>query len=246
MTVIEIQIVSDIVCAWCYISKRTLDQAINLYRKTYPGGKRDEFKLIWMPYYLNYNPSLRSVEKRELTKTNPKTKDLTPEQREKLTQRMNRAGRAAGIAFGWGGKIGPNPGSRDAHRLIWWSSLPVYATGSGGGDDSDSNLAREKRGALVEGLFEAYHCLELDISDRVVLRDVAVRAGFDAAEVQTYLDSEADADAVDTEAAKSKNIACSGVPTLIVQGEQLDGAQDIEDLMKVFVKVKEREQSDVY
>ncbi|KAI0096620.1 DSBA-like thioredoxin domain-containing protein [Nemania sp. FL0031] len=240
MTVIEIQVISDIVCAWCYISKRTLDQAIALYRKTYPGGRHDEFRLIWTPYYLNYNPHAHSVAKQELAKTNPKTKDLTPEQSAKLTQRMDRAGRAAGIAFRWGGMIGPNPSSRDAHRLIRWSSAALPAAGSAAADsDSEKVAATEKRDALIEGLFAAYHCLELDISDRAVLRDVAVGAGFDAAEVQTYLESGVDADAIDEEAARSKSATNSGVPTLVVQGERLDGVQDIQDLMEAFVRVKE-------
>ncbi|KAI1147587.1 thioredoxin-like protein [Nemania diffusa] len=240
MTVIEIQVISDIVCAWCYLSKRTLDQAIALYRKTYPGGRRDEFRLSWTPYYLNYNPHPHSVAKQELAKTNPKTKDLTPAQSEKLTQRMDRAGRAAGIAFQWGGLIGPNPSSRDAHRLIRWGSAAIPTASSGTDSDGEKkSAATAKRDALVEGLFAAYHCLELDISDRAVLRDVAVGAGFDAAEVQTYLESGADADAVDEEAARSKSAVNSGVPTLIVQGERLDGVQDIQDLMEAFVRVKE-------
>ncbi|KAI2779030.1 hypothetical protein F4815DRAFT_446628 [Daldinia loculata] len=63
MAVIEIQVISDIVCAWCYIAKRNLDTAIFLYRKTYPGGKSDTFSIVWTPYYLNYNPHPYSVEK---------------------------------------------------------------------------------------------------------------------------------------------------------------------------------------
>ncbi|KAI1170869.1 DSBA-like thioredoxin domain-containing protein [Nemania sp. FL0916] len=237
MTVFEIQVVSDIVCAWCYISHRSLEQAISLWRKTYPGGKQDEFRLLWTPYYLNYNPHSHSVEKQELAKTNPKTKDLTQEQRDKLTLRMDRAGRAAGIAFKWGGKIGPNPGSRDAHRLIRWSSAAIPTSTSSSEDGG--NMEREKRDALIEGLFDAYHCRELDISDRAVLCDIAAQAGFDAAEVRTYLDSGADADAVDAAAAESKSLANSGVPMLVVQGERMDGVQDIQDLMEVFARVKE-------
>lgn len=153
---------------------------------------------------------------------------------------MDRAGRAAGIAFQWGGLIGPNPSSRDAHRLIRWGSAAIPTASSGTDSDGEKkSAATAKRDALVEGLFAAYHCLELDISDRAVLRDVAVGAGFDAAEVQTYLESGADADAVDEEAARSKSAVNSGVPTLIVQGERLDGVQDIQDLMEAFVRVKE-------
>ncbi|KAI1415082.1 thioredoxin-like protein [Hypoxylon sp. FL1857] len=221
MAVIEIQVISDFVCAWCYIAKRNLDRAISLYQKTYPGGKSDTFAIRWTPYYLNYNTAPHSVDKLELAKT--RLAHLTPEQHAALTRRMERAGRAAGIDFKWGGNIGPD--TREAHRLVLLAST----------------ISPEVCDAVVEGLFDAYQVREQDISERDILRAVAVQAGIDGAEADTWLNSDIDADVVDEDERKNKKMfSGSGVPAFIIQGEhRLDGVQDPADLLEVFIRVRE-------
>ncbi|GKT84346.1 DSBA-like thioredoxin domain protein [Colletotrichum tofieldiae] len=107
MTVFEVDIVFDFVCAWCYIGKRKLDRAIALYQKTYPGGKNDVFSITWRPYYLDYNPSTHSIDKKLLAET--KLSDMSPERRAALTQRMEQIGRSVGINFKWEARSGPTP-----------------------------------------------------------------------------------------------------------------------------------------
>lgn len=195
--------------------------AISLYRKTYPGGRFDTFNIVWTPYYLNYD---HSVDKQGAL-ADERLKHMTADERAKLVTRMECTGRAVRINFKWGGKIGPD--TRAAHRLIYL----VQSSGK----DEDS----EVRSALVEGLFEAYHCLEKDVSEREVLRDIAVRAGVDAAEVDSCLGSELGGDAVDRLEKECRQLTNSGVPMFIIQGEH-HGAADAGDLMEVFIKVRER------
>ncbi|KAI1384302.1 thioredoxin-like protein [Hypoxylon trugodes] len=222
--VIENFVIADITCAWCYIAKRNLDKAIELYRKTYPGGKFDIVTVVWEHYYLNYNTLPYSVDKSVLAAE--RLAHLTPDQHEALTRRMERAGRAAGIEFRWGGKIGPD--TRQAHRLIRLAALKGVAND------------------VVEGLFEAYHSLELDISEREVLRGIAIRGGIDDTEIDEYLDSDEDAELVDEVAMKNKEkYRGSGVPTFVIKGQhgeyRLEGAQDPMDILEVFIKVREGE-----
>ncbi|KAH8659809.1 putative thioredoxin [Xylariales sp. PMI_506] len=246
MAVIEIQVVSDFVCAWCYIAKRNLDTAISLYRKTYPGGKRDTFAITWTPYFLNYNPHPCSVDK--LTLADERLADQTPEQRAALTARMTRAGLAAGIAFDWGGKIGPNPTTRDAHRLVHLSGVAAAAAGDSRGivkdadDDEDSTHGSAAQQALVEAIFAAYHVQAKNISQKEVLREAALQAGLTAADVDAWLASEEAGDVVDREANEGKAAAAEagGVPAMIIQGEyRPDGIPDPMDLMEIFVRVRE-------
>ncbi|KAK2030518.1 DSBA-like thioredoxin domain-containing protein [Colletotrichum zoysiae] len=227
MAIFEIQFVSDFVCAWCYIAKRSLDSAISLYRKTYPGGKHDTFAITWTPYFLNYNPHAHSVDKLELA--DARLADQTPEQRAALTRRMNRAGLASGINFDWGGKLGPNPATRDAHRL-------VHLVGAAG-DRYDGETQRN----LVEAIFDAYHCRAQDVSDHDVLLDAAQRAGVPAGDAQAWLQSDEAGDVIDQEAEKSKSTtARSGVPTLVIQNtHRPEGVPDVMDLMEIFVQIKE-------
>ncbi|KAF6798127.1 DSBA-like thioredoxin domain-containing protein [Colletotrichum sojae] len=223
MTAFEIEIIFDFVCAWCYIAKRQHDHAISLYKRTYPDGKHDVFAITWRPYYLNYNPHPHSVDKSVLAET--KLADMTPERRAALTRRMDQIGRSIGINFAWGGIIGPD--TRDAHRLVRLGR----SQGPGVQD------------AVVEGLFEAYHELERDISDKEVLRGVAVAVGMDAVEVEEFLASDTGTDEVDEEEKRTREVAGgSGVPTFVIQGvHRLEGAQDPSDIYEVFVKVKEAE-----
>ncbi|KAI9848700.1 MAG: hypothetical protein M1837_006787 [Sclerophora amabilis] len=221
MVVVDIDVISDFVCAWCYIGKRTLENAITLYQKTYPGGKNDVFSVTWRPYYLNYNPSSQSVDKRELMET--KFSGMSSEQVTAITQRVTQIGRSVGINFKSGGKIGS---TRDAHRLIRLSQTK----------------SPDVQNALVDKLFEAYHELEKDISSQDVLREIAIDAGLGGAEVDECLNSSLSGDTVDDEALKNRKMVNSGVPTFLVQGvHRVDGSQDPQEFLEAFIKVKEGE-----
>ncbi|RSL71901.1 hypothetical protein CEP54_001167 [Fusarium duplospermum] len=218
MTVIQVDIIFDFVCAWCYIGKKQMEMAISLYQKTYPGGKSDTFAINWRPYYLNYGPSTHSVDKSEVADV--KLADMSTDQREKLYRRMDQVGRSVGINFKPGGKVGD---TRFAHRLVRLASTKEP----------------EVLNSLVEGVFQAYHELEKDISTKEVLREIAVNSGIAAAEVDEWLDSEEHVKAVDEQADKNKEfLAGAGVPNYTVQGERLDGQPDAEDFMEAFIKVK--------
>ncbi|KAI0543014.1 DSBA-like thioredoxin domain-containing protein [Xylaria digitata] len=218
MTLIEIDVVYDF---WCYIDKRKLEGAIALYQKVYPGGKHDTFKINWRPYYLGYNKFGYSVEKSELAKI--KLADWSEEKKVAGTKRVEQAGRAVGIHFKHGGKIGPH--TRDAHRLVHLSR----------------SHSPQVTNTLVEKIFEAYHELEKDISSLDILCEIALEAGVEKAEVDKWLNSDAAADSVDEEARMFREkVAGSGIPSYFIHDiHRLEGAQDANDFMEIFVKVKE-------
>lgn len=196
--------------------------AIALYQKVYPGGKSDIFEIEWRPYYLNYGPSTHSVDKSELV--DAKLSGMTEEQRRKLFRRMDQIGKAVGINFQAGGKIGD---TRQAHRL-------VHLSRAAGAD---------VQGALVDKIFQAYHELEKDITSKEVLNELAISSGIDAKQAKEWMDSGIKASEVDEEARRFREqFKDSGVPTYVIQGtHRLNGAQDPQDLMDVFIKVRENE-----
>jgi predicted DsbA family dithiol-disulfide isomerase len=61
MAIFEISIISDTTCPWCYIGYRRLQKAIALFQKTYPGGSRDAFNIVWRPYYLKPDAPTQGV-----------------------------------------------------------------------------------------------------------------------------------------------------------------------------------------
>ncbi|KAK1147907.1 hypothetical protein N8T08_000422 [Aspergillus melleus] len=226
MAMITIDIVSDIVCMWCFIGKRRLDKAIQLYKRTYPGGSSDTFVITWRPYYLQHNRSLPSVDKR--VPAEQKLAHMTPEQRTGLMNRMERIARAVGIRLNHDGKIGR---TRYAHRLILLSQI----------EDQKKSQVGELQYAMAEKLFQAYHELAKDISDREVLREIGQNVlGLQAAEIDAWLDDEENEKRVNDEAQRNLELVSAGVPVFLIQGEEyrVDGAQDIEDFMDIFVRIR--------
>ena len=174
---------------------------------------------MYRPYYLNYNPSPHSVDKRELAEI--KLGGMSSEKVTAMTQRVNQIGRSVGINFSSGGKIGS---TRDAHRLVHLSQ----------------SKSPDVQDALVNKVFEAYHELEKDISSQDVLGEIARDAGLDGSEVDEWLNSSVGGDLVDAKAESNRKLVTSGVPTFIIQGKhRVDGAQDVEEFLETFIKVKE-------
>lgn len=117
---------------------------------------------------------------------------------------MNQIGRSAGINFKSGGKVGD---TRFAHTLVHLASTKEPGVLS----------------SVVEGIFQANHELEKDISSREVLGEIATNPGIPAAKVDEWLNSEELAKAVYDQAGKNEEfLAGTGVPNYTVQGEQLD------------------------
>lgn len=120
------------------------------------------------------------------------------------------------IAFKWGGKIA---GTLASHRLI------ELAMAKGG---------EELQNKCVEELFKDYFEREANIGDVDTLVNAAARAGMDAGEVRTYLQSNEGAERVLKEVrAWSTKFRISGVPFFIVNNKfRLSGAQETDVLLE--------------
>ena len=174
---------------------------------------------MWRAYYLNNSLSAQSVDKAKLIES--KLSGMNPERVTAMLQHVNRVGCSVGINFKSGGKVGS---TRDAHRLIHLSQAKHPAV----------------QNSLVDKLFEAYHELEKDVSSVDVLREIAIDAGLNGSEVAEWLNSSFSAMDVDGEVMESRKVVESGVPTFIIQGvHRIDGAQDPEQFLEIFIKVKE-------
>lgn len=238
MVVNEIKVIHDFVCAVStlyavpsvmytvnYRSGATSPNAPLTVRslsakKTVPSGRSDSFSIKYRPYYLNYNPHPHSVDKSELIDVRPR--NMTPEQRTALVNRMKQIGRSMSILFKTGRKIGS---TRDAHRVVYYCQMSKSKKGADTPTTND----------LVGKIFEAYHEREMDISDPVVLRELAADAGMSREEVDGWLD--ACPAVVDEEARRNKEEVKSGVPVFIVQGEhRIDGSRDIAEFLEYSVR----------
>ncbi|HTM47489.1 MAG TPA: DsbA family oxidoreductase [Bryobacteraceae bacterium] len=148
---LEVEIISDVICPWCFIGKRRFESAL----RRLPGV---ETQVRWLPFQLNPAMPPGGMERR-LYRTR---KFGSWEQSKALDAQLVLAGAGERIAFAFD-RIERTPNTFDAHRLIWLA-------GEQGIQD-----------AIVEALFQAYFVEARDIGDRNVLRAVAAGAGLETA-----------------------------------------------------------------
>jgi len=140
-----------------------------------------------------------------------------------IFQRLADVGKDVGIQFKFGGKTG---NTRDSHRLIQLgkSKSPAVQT------------------RVVEELFAAYFENEGDITSHEVLKNAAVKAGLDEAEVKDWLESDKGGKAVDEEVEAAQRNQISGVPNFTIQNKyEVGGAQDSGVFLRLFEKIKAAE-----
>lgn len=199
MTIIEI--VSDLVCPWCYIGLRRLDAAIADVRRELPDFACEK---RWRPFFLNPDtppegePYLPFLEK----------KFGGPAPVAALFERVRAAGRPWGVEYAFE-KIEVRANTLQAHRLIHWAQQ------------------RGDAQALVERLFVAQFQRGERIGDLALLAQVAVECGYPSDEVERYLASDQDVDEVRATERRFRAMGISMVPTFIVDGREIVvGAED--------------------
>lgn len=97
-----------------------------------------------------------------------------------------------------------------------------------------NNFAKEKRRfpEFHEALFKANFEEGKNIGDMEVLLNIGEETGLDRQELKTYLEDEGNLKAIDKSSAQAKELGITGVPTFIINGKAVVGAQPIEVLKK--------------
>jgi predicted DsbA family dithiol-disulfide isomerase len=196
---ITIDVVSDVVCPWCYLGKARLELAI--------AEVQDEVgvDINWRPYRLNPDYPPEGVDQKKML-----AQKLGGEERVAQAHKMlTDYGREVGINFDFDAiKIGPN--TLDAHRLIHWAVTE----------------GREKQEKVVDALFKANFEEGRNVGDHTVLLDIAEKAGLDRAVISSLLASDADSDLIVAEIEAAQKIGVTGVPFFIFdQQYAVSGAQ---------------------
>jgi predicted DsbA family dithiol-disulfide isomerase len=194
---INIEVVSDHVCPWCYVGKRRLEAAI---------AQRPELdvNVSWQPFQLS--PDMPREGRRRLDHY----REIFGEERaEKIMGSMKDTGIDAGIAFG-SDPAAMSPNTLSAHVLMLWARDDEHI---------DSN-------ELAEKLFHAHHVACENIGDHAVLARIAGEVGMDSAMVARKLAAGDDEDQVKELIKESASRGVSGVPFFIINGRYgLSGAQ---------------------
>ena len=205
---VRIDVVSDVVCPWCFIGKRRLEKAIALIPDT-------PVEVRWRPYFLNDWIPRQGISREEYLTT----KFGSAERYKRIAQRVSAAAAAEGLTYVMD-KISRQPNTLDAHRLIRW------AGGIG------------KAAEMKQRLMDLYFTEGADLSNHAVLVQAAADVGLDAEDIREALASDQDVAEVEQEAISAKKAGIEGVPCFIFGGKfAVSGVQAPEDLAEAIARI---------
>ena len=208
----DLNIVSDIICPWCYIAKKQLASALALGFETTQLALH--FDVTWRPFELNPDMPISGVDR-----VSYRTQKFGSwERSQALDADVAAAGKRVGINFRHD-LMTRTPNSFQAHRLILLA----------GRDD--------RQNAVVDALFKAYFTEGRNVGETSVLVEIAAEAGLDAERVLKFLQSNVGVDEIRSQEQSAINAEISGVPTFILDGEVIfSGAVGAEAMATYFKK----------
>jgi predicted DsbA family dithiol-disulfide isomerase len=207
----QIDVISDTVCPWCFIGKRRLARAMAMRPAI-------TFDVKWRPYRLDPTIPNGGTDRKAYMRAKFGTDPMKIVEMHKL---IAAEGAKDGIEFDFAA-IERRPDTLDSHRLIRWAE----ATGV--------------QDEVVERLFIAYFENGEDIGDIRVLADIADISGMDGVEVAQMLEGDEDRALVEREDQIAHEMGVTGVPAMIF-GNRLavSGAREPELLVSVIDRVSE-------
>lgn len=205
MSELTIDIVSDVVCPWCFIGKRRLEAALRELKNERPEVAP---RIRWLPFFLDPN----TPEAGEPYRPYLERKFGGPEKLAQIWTHISEAGRTVGIDFAFE-RIETRANTLKAHRLIHRAQQA---------GDAD---------ALIERLFAAQFLEGQHVGDPAVLARLAAECGGDEKETMAYLDSEKDAAAVRAQFEHARQMDITGVPFFILAGRYGVGGAQPPELM---------------
>lgn len=207
---IKLDIISDVVCPWCIIGYRRLQQAIDEL------GIEDKIELEWQPFELN--PDM-PVEGEGLPEHLSRKYGSTPEEGKRTVDSITALGAELNFKFDFfeGMRI---VNTRDAHLLL------------------DLAKERGKQTELKLRLFDAYFNGHKDVSDRQILLEEVEQLGLNREEAQLYLDNDNARQTVESAEAEWQRRGVSSVPTVVFnRTSAVSGAQPVETFKQVLNEI---------
>lgn len=198
---LTIDVVSDVMCPWCFIGKRRLEKAIGEVPAI-------PVAVAWHPFQLDPTIPPEGRDRQAYLEEKFGGADGARE----VYDRIRTVGEAEGIPFAFE-MIERSPNTLDAHRLIRWAGVE-------GAQDE-----------VVERLFRLYFLEGADLGEGETLVEAGAESGMDADVLRRLLESDNDRDAVEQEIATAQRIGVTGVPCFILDGRYaVMGAQPPEVL----------------
>ena len=209
---IKVQIWSDIMCPFCYIGKRRIEEALALFEH------KDAVAIEWKSFQLDGNFVASSDDNmaEHLAQKYGKSIDWAQGMLDNMTQNA----KTVGLDFHFEKAILAN--SFTAHRLLHLAKK--------------YHLAND----LEELLFKAYLTDGKNINDNNTLKELGVSVGLNAEAVNEVLHSDAYANEVKHDIQNANSIGVQGVPFFVFDNKYaVSGAQPATAFLEILQKVWE-------
>jgi predicted DsbA family dithiol-disulfide isomerase len=209
---LSIDIVSDVVCPWCFIGKRRLEAALELYRQRRPEAPAPE--VVFHPFELNPDIPREGIARADYIAKKFGARGYSAH------ERLTQAGAELGIAFAFD-KIERQPNTLAAHALIERARLSGV------------------QGEVKEALLKAFFVDGADLTDEQTLVRIAAEAGLDRKDAEAALADESLRRAVAEEEDKARAMGVNGVPFFIFNKRlAVEGAQPPEMLLDAMLEAE--------
>ena len=209
---LTIDIVSDVVCPWCFIGKRRLEAALELYRQRRPEAPAPE--VVFHPFELNPDLPREGIARADYIAKKFGARGYSAH------DRLVDAGAELGIPFAFD-KIERQPNTLAAHALI------------------EAARRHGVQGAVKEALLKAFFVDGLDLGDARTLVRVAAGAGLERAAAEAAVADEELRAAVAGEEEKARAMGVNGVPFFIFNSRlAVEGAQPPEVLLEAMLEAE--------
>jgi len=206
---IHIEIVSDVVCPWCYIGKRRIERAMDQLKD------QIDFHVTYTPFELNPDiPPAGRDQQAYLTQ-----KFGGKDRYEQITHQVTKTAGEEGLKFDFANqKVSPN--TRNAHRIIWFAKSVGL------------------QGAVKEAFLKAYFEDGVDLTRPENLVRIAVQAGINEERVIQLLNSDEGLAEVEALERLSQQRGINGVPFYVINNQYgVSGAQPTPFFVEAFTSL---------
>src|SRR3984885_10415754 len=205
---LQIDIVSDVVCPWCYIGKRRIESALALAPDV-------PVAINWRPFFLNPWVPREGISREDYLTA----KFGSVEAYKGIAGRVVDAAGEEGLAHR-PDLVKRQPNTIDCHRLIHWAE------------------AKGKAAEMKQRLMELYFRDGGDLTDINVLVQAAVDVGLDGDDIRRRLATDEDVELISAQAREASDRGTSGVPTFVsAQKDAVSGAQPADQLARAIRQV---------
>ncbi|MGM0700852.1 MAG: DsbA family oxidoreductase [Pseudomonadota bacterium] len=210
MSHVDITVISDAICPWCFIGKRHLDLALAEL------PEEVGVSVAWHPFELNPGMPAEGLSRRDYRTA----KFGSWERSQALDAQVEAAAAQAGLEIHHE-RMMRTPNTFDAHRLIWLAG------------------EHGAQSAVVDALFRYYFVEGQDIGDSAVLANAARDGGLADIDVPAFLASDQGRNEVIAALDEAQRLGVSGVPTFIIDDAVgLAGAQPPEALRQAILETR--------